>query len=170
VTESRDIQRSREIYNSAEPEYERHYFDENTGGFVLIHRDHQTTESDRFIARTLANIGRRVKLLSEQAPEGVRTPDADVDGEIYEFKELTEHSKSLRNRVQEGLGKARSQGAKVVVYHINRASYDIEQINRGIRQAFFWDTEQQIQAISLVFQTGEMQTLTREEWENGNRF
>lgn len=170
MTESRDIQRSREIYNSAEPEYERHYFDEDTGGFVLIHHDHQTTESDRFIARTLANIGRRVKLLSEQAPEVVRTPDADVDGEIYEFKELTEQSKSLRNRVQEGLSKARSQGAKVVVYHINRASYEIEQINRGIRQAFFWDREQQIQAISLVFQTGEMQTITREEWENGNRF
>jgi hypothetical protein len=170
VTESNDIQGSREIYNNAEPEYERHYFNEDRGGFVLIHRAHQTTESDRFLARTLANIGKHVKLLSEQAPEGVRTPDADVDSEIYEFKELTEQSKSLRNRVQEGLGKARSQGAKVVVYHINRASYDIEQINRGIRQAFFWDREQQIQAISLVFQTGEMRTVTREEWENGSRF
>jgi hypothetical protein len=49
-------------------------------------------------------------------------------------------------------------------------NFVIEQINRGIRQAFFWDREQQIQAISLVFQTGEMQTITREEWENGNRF
>jgi hypothetical protein len=27
-----------------------------------------------------------------------------------------------------------------------------------------------LQAISLVFKTGEMQTITREEWENGDRF
>lgn len=168
--ESGYIQQSQEIYNSAESGYERYYFDADTAGFVLIHQNHQTSESNRFIAQTLARQGRRVKLLSEQAPEGVKTPDAEVDGDIYEFKELTEQSQSLRNRVQEGISKARSQGATRVVYHINRESYNLEQINRGIRQAFFWDIEQQIQAIALVFRTGETQTITREEWENGRRF
>lgn len=168
--ESGYIQQSQEIYNSAEPEYERYYFDADTGGFVLIHQNHQTSESNRFIAQTLARQGRRVKLLSEQAPEGVKTPDAEVDGEIYEFKELTEQSQSLRNRVQEGISKARSQGATRVVYYINRESYNLEQINRGIRQAFFWDIEQQMQALALVFRTGEIKTITREEWQNGRRF
>lgn len=164
------IQQSRKIYNNTEPEYERYYFDEDTGGFVLIHQNHNTSESDKFIAQALALRGNRVKLLSERGAEGVRTPDADVNGEIYEFKELTEQSQSLRNRVQEGIGKGRSQGATVVVYYLNRATYDIEQINRGIRQAFFWDREQQIQKISLLLRNEEILTITREKWENGQRF
>lgn len=164
------IEESREIYQNAGQEYQRYYFDEDTGGFVLIHQEHNTIESDCFIAEILAKQGKRVSLLSEQASEGVKTPDAEIDGEVYEFKELTEQSQSLANRVQEGIGKARKQGVRGVIYHINRTNYDINQINRGLRQAFFWDKERQIQKISLLFPDGNLKTITREEWENGNNF
>lgn|GEM_PF-552947 len=170
MTNKKDIHHSQQLYAGAEPEYKRYYFDEETGGFVLIHLQHQTTDSDRFIARTLARLGKQVWLLSEHAAEGIKTPDAEVDGEIYEFKELTEQSRNIRNRIQEGIGKARNQGATTVIYHINRVDYEIEDINRGIRQAFFWDRQQQIQTIALIFQTGETQTIAREDWENGQRF
>lgn len=52
------------------------------------------------VAEVLAKMGKRVKMLSEQAAEGVRTPDAEIDGEICEFKELTEQTQNIRDRVQ----------------------------------------------------------------------
>ena len=61
------IQESQEIYNQALPEYERYYYDEDTGGFVLLHQAHNTNVSEMFVAEVFARRGRRVKLLSEQA-------------------------------------------------------------------------------------------------------
>jgi hypothetical protein len=83
------IETSRAIYENAEPEYQRYYFDEIAGGFVLIHQQHNLNDSESFVAEVLAKMGKRVRILSEQAAEGVRTPDAEIDGEICEFKELT---------------------------------------------------------------------------------
>ncbi len=115
-------------------------------------------------------MGKRVILLSERAAEGVKTPDADVDGEVCEFKELTEESKSLKNRVQEGISKSRKQGANVVVFHVNRKNYDVRKINDGITQALFWDTAQKIHKLVFVSNSARIQTITREEWNNGKHF
>ncbi|MBD0313350.1 MAG: hypothetical protein ICV86_10825, partial [Microcoleus sp. T3-bin5] len=62
------------------------------------------------------------------------------------------------------------QGATAVIIHINRESYEFWKINDGIRKAFYWDKEQLIQTIILVFNSEEVQQITREEWENGRRF
>ena len=164
------IETSRAIYENAEPEYQRYYFDEVAGGFVLIHQQHNLNNSEIFIAEVLAKIGKRVRLLSEQAAQGVRTPDAEIDGQICEFKELTKESNNLKNRVQEGFGKAKNQSANVVIFHVNIEIYDIREIDQGIRQAIYWDVQQLIQTVILVFNNQSVQKITREEWENGERF
>ncbi len=109
-------------------------------------------------------------MLSEQAAEGVRTPDAEIDGEICECKELTEQTQNIRCRVQEGISRAKKQGASAVVFHINRENYDVWKINAGIKQALFWDTEKQIQKIFFVVNSEQIQIITREEWNNGRSF
>lgn len=164
------IETSRAIYKNAEPEYRRYYFDEIAGGFVLIHPQHNLNDSEIFVAEVLAKMGKRVRFLSEQAAEGVRTPDAEIDGEICEFKELTKYTKNIRYRLQEGISRAKNQGATAVIIHINRDSYEFGKINDGIRKAFYWDERQLIQSIILVFNSEEVQQITREEWENGRRF
>jgi len=164
------IETSRAIYENAEPEYQRYYFDEIAGGFVLIHQQHNLNNSEIFVAEVLAKIGKRVRMLSEQAAEGVRTPDAEIDGEICEFKELTEQTQNIRDRVQEGISRAKKQGAVTVIFHVNRKSYEFWKVNDGIRKAFYWDDTQRIQSIILVFNSEESQEITREEWENGRRF
>lgn len=164
------IQQSKAIYENAEPEYQRSYFDEVTGGFVLIHQQHNLNDSESFVAEVLAKMGKKVKLLSEQAAEGVRTPDAEIDGEICEFKELTKESSNLKNRVQEGFGKAKNQSANAVIFHVNIEIYDIREIDEGIRQAIYWDVNNLMQTIILVFNNQSVQKITREEWENGKRF
>ncbi len=164
------IQQSKGIYENAEPEYRRSYFDEVAGGFVLIHQQHNLNDSESFVAEVLAKMGKRVTLLSEQAAEGVRTPDAEIDGEICEFKELTKESSNLKNRVQEGFGKAKNQSANAVIFHVNIEIYDIREIDEGIRQAIYWDVNNLMQTIILVFNNQSVQKITREEWENGKRF
>jgi hypothetical protein len=164
------IEIGRDIYENAEPEYQRSYFYEIAGGFVLIHQQHNLNNSEIFVAEVLAKIGMRVKMLSEQAAEGVRTPDAEIDGQICEFKELTKSTKNIRYRVQEGIRRAKNQGAAAVIIHVNREIYEFGKINDGIRKAFYWDETHLIQIIILVFNSEEVQKITREEWENGRRF
>jgi hypothetical protein len=164
------IEESRQIYENAEPEYRRSYFDEVAGGFVLIHQEHNLNNSESLVAEVLAKMGKRVILLSEQAAEGVRTPDAEIDGEICEFKELTEQTQNIRDRVQEGISRAKTQGAATVILHINRENYEVWKINAGIKQALFWDTKKQIQKLILVPNSEQIQIITREEWKNGRYF
>ena len=164
------IETSRAIYENAAPEYQRYYFDEIAGGFVLIHQQHNLNNSEIFIAEVLAKIGMRVKMLSEQAAEGMKTPDAEIDGQICEFKELTEQTQNIRDRVQEGISRAKKQGAATVIFHINRENYEVWKINAGIKQALFWDTEKQIQEIIFVVNSEQIQTITREDWQNGRPF
>lgn len=164
------IQQSKAIYENAELEYQRSYFDDVTGGFVLIHQEHNLNDSESFVAEVLAKIGKRVTLLSEQAAEGVRTPDAEIDGEICEFKELTESTRNIRYRVQEGISRAKNQGASIVIFHINRENYDVWKINAGIKQGLFWDTQNQIQQIFFVAKSKQIQIITREDWQNGRPF
>ncbi len=162
------IQESQEIYNRALPEYERHYYDEDTGGFVLIHQAHNTNVSEMFVAEIFARRGRRVKLLSEQAAPGVRTPDADINDEFWEFKELSPEAVSIKNTVQRGVAVAKKR-APNVAYHINTVA-NIGDINRGIARAMIWDTERLLQKIALVFNDGSVQVLTREDLDNGRDF
>ncbi len=162
------IQESQEIYNLAEPEYERYYLDVVTGGFVLLHQTHNTNASELFVAEVFARLGRRVKLLSEQALPGVRTPDAEINGEIWEFKELSPEATSISNAVQRGVAAGKKR-APNVAYHINTEA-DIAGINTGIARAMVWDTEKLLQRVALVFNDGRVQILNREELENGERF
>ena len=63
---------------------------------MLIHQQHNLNNSEIFLAEVLAKIGKRVRMLSEQAVEGAIIPDAEIDSQICEFKELTEQTQNIR--------------------------------------------------------------------------
>ena len=75
------IETSRAIYKNAEAPYQRYYFDDKYGGLVLIHQQHNLNNLESFVAEVLAKMRKRVRMLSEQAVEGVRTPDAEIDSQ-----------------------------------------------------------------------------------------
>lgn len=165
--ESDYIQLSWELYDSAESEYEKHYFHEQTGGFVLIHQSHNTTASEKFVAEVFARQGKQVKLLSERTEVGVKIPDAEVDGEFWEFKELR-NATNIRGAVQRDIREGRKQ-ARNIAYHINQ-EHDIIDINAGIESAIRFDDRRLLEKITLIFNSQESETLSREELENGERF
>ena len=161
------IQQSKEIYKTALVEYKRHYFERNTGGFVLIHKNHNTSLSEIFIAEVLARQGKRVKLISEQLATGGKVPDAEIDGQFWEFKELSTAT-NIRGATQRDIREGRKQ-ARNIAYHINQ-DYDINPINAGIESAIRFDEQRLLEKITLIFNNGQSETLTREDIENGERF
>jgi hypothetical protein len=162
-----NIEESRKVYNSVGEEYERYYFDEVTGGFVLIHQDHNTTNSEVFVTQVFAKLGKQVKLLSEQTGDVVKTPDAEIDGELWKFKEL-KNAINVRGATQRDIRNGRKQ-ARNIAYHINQ-DYNIDDINRGIESAIRFDPQQLVEKITLIFNDETLITLTREELDNGKRF
>ncbi|WP_439637798.1 phage minor head protein [Gloeomargarita lithophora] len=167
------IRRSEQIYRQAGDEYERVLFNPDNGGFVLVHQGHnrgESYESELFMAQVLGHQGRRVILLNETGMgAGVKTPDADIDGNIAEFKRLTEVSKRWDRRVQEGFFRAKSQGATWVVYYADKTFPEIAKINRGLESAFYLDDSRTITQITVIFRDGTLKTLTRKEWDNEQR-
>jgi hypothetical protein len=167
MVESNEVKPSCEVYNGAESEYQRYYFDIDSGGFVLIHREHSTTVSEIFVAEFLAKQGNQVKLLSERAELREKTADAEVDGELWEFKELR-NATNVRGAVQRDIRDGKKQ-ARNIAYHINQ-DYNILDINEGIRSAVRMDSRRLIGKITLIYNSCESETLTREELENGQNF
>ncbi len=167
------IRKSQQMYAQAGGEYERVLFNAENGGFVLVHQSHnrgESYESELFVAQVLANRGRRVTLLNETGMGvGVKTPDADIDGVIGEFKLLTQNLTNVPARVQASFTRARQQGAEWVVYHLDRDESDISLVNQGLRLGFFWDRRKTVKQILVVFRDGRIKELSREEWDNGQR-
>jgi hypothetical protein len=152
-----------------EPKYRQIYFDEETGGVVLIHEEHsrQDIQSEQFIAQAFAKQGKQVRLLQEIGlPEGVKTPDAEIEGVLWDFKRLTEDATSLANRVQAGIKQAIKQSAVNVGYHIDRSEYDLSEIERGIKRALDLDTAKQIDRVVLIFRDGSMDIYDRTRFES----
>lgn len=127
--ESSYLQESKRFYDNAQAEYNRYYYDSSTGGFILIHQDHNTNLSEIFLAEIFARQGKRVILLSERGDEGVKTPDANIDGEIWEFKELSPDAISIKNTIQRGVAVAKKR-APNLAYHINNENADLKDINK----------------------------------------
>ncbi|MDS3861076.1 hypothetical protein RIF25_09690 [Thermosynechococcaceae cyanobacterium BACA0444] len=167
------IAQNRIAYKAAGPEYERHYFDEQTGGYVLIHEGHNRSDdfaSELFISEVFAKQGQVVELVDESRKEQyVRRFDALVDGENWEFKVLTTKAKNVRGAFQQGLIKGRSQAPRIA-YYINRDAA-IRDLNFGLKQAIYIDREdQKIQRVALVFRDGSINQRSRGEIDAGQYF
>lgn len=166
------IAQNRIAYEAAGLEYEKHFFDEQTGGYVLIHQGHNRNESfasEVFVAETFAKEGRAVELVDERG-EG-KTFDAVVDGQDWEFKELKADTENILGAVQSGVRKGKYQ-SRQIAYHINR-SLNLEELgmlNRGIKNALRWDKDKQVKIVMLVGNQGYSMVLTREELDNGQVF
>lgn len=145
-------------FDQAEPKYKLRYFDQTTGSYVLLHRGRnrgESFESELFIAETFAKDGSIVILLDESDGREGKRPDAEIDGEIWDFKRLTPEAIAFANRVQADIREARNQGAVKAAYHIDRENYDLNEIKRGTARAFRYDVEKQLQLVVYLLPTGE---------------
>ncbi len=164
------IRESRAIYDSACSAYERQYFDWQSGGFVLTHNGHNRDDafsSELFVAKVFAQSGSRVKLLEESDAVPGKRPDADINGEIWDFKEIA-NAENIAGATQQQIRRGKKQADKVTLYVTQE--YDIADVNLGIASAIRIDIANLIQKIAFIDRAGRLQILNREELMNGKRF
>lgn len=171
---SRYIAESYRVYDQADPDYQRDYFDVQSGGFVLRHQGHNRSDANDFVARALASQGSHVVLENERAAtdsqgrqiQGRSTPDAAIDGRVFDFKQVTTRS---RNAIVNKMSEAKAQNAQPVIF-LDFDDPDLRSVNNSINGRLNNDRKGFFQRIILVFVTGVVRALSRQEWDDGRRF
>lgn len=96
----------------------RRYFNVKTGGFYVTHVDHNATAKRNFghtseAARRLADVGHRIVFQSEKGST-VKTGDADINGESWEFKSVSKATNILA-AIRDAAKLARKQSNRLVL-------------------------------------------------------
>jgi Contact-dependent growth inhibition CdiA C-terminal domain len=141
-------------------EYTKIFFDTETGGFVVAHREHGKKEltGNKIIALMLSKHGYRVVLLAAQP--NVISADATLDDEIWEFKTISE-TINMSNAVQKDISRAKRQAANILIFIAQ--AYLIKEITKGIYNAIKFDERRMVKKIGVLFQNGDLVMLTRKE-------
>lgn len=154
-------------------------FNTQSGGFVVCHTSHNTQYVHEFtMAEAFAKDGKKVKLLSESAPVGVKTPDAEIMGEgIFDFKNVNTTSPNgiktnIRDYVSNPSKRSKAEG---IVFNIkDNPSATPAYINQGIIDAIGTVANEINLAnkIGIVYPNGGTKIISIHEFKltNGARF
>lgn len=140
-------------------QYTKIFFDPETGGFVVAHKKHgqNELENNKIIAKILAEQGKRVTLLPV---DNIKSADADVDGETWEFKTIMTAT-NVRGAIQSAIRIGKDQSGNILCF-INQR-YILEEITRGINSAVINDKSERIEKVAILFEDGKIVDNTREE-------
>ena len=131
------------VYDEAD--WEKVYFDEQTKGFVVIHKGHGKGErvGNFAIAKRLANLGFMVELLPISAGKSV---DSCINEEFWEFKMTSGSMSSVQSRLREG----KFQCEKILL--VPSPTFQIGELLRGVISAVNVDKARQIQEVGLLIE------------------
>jgi Contact-dependent growth inhibition CdiA C-terminal domain len=155
------MQTNRSLFESYDENYyKKIFFDEDSNGFVVAHKEHGPYElkGNKTIALMLVKHGYRVVLLGNE-PE-VTSADATLNDEIWEFKTISEAT-NLRNRVQGDIKNGKRQAPNILIF-INQV-YVAREITKGIYNAIKFDVKKTAQRIGILFQDGSLIIIERAE-------
>jgi Contact-dependent growth inhibition CdiA C-terminal domain len=138
-----------------------------TGGCVFLHPSHFKDEiMDNLIyARTLADKGYTVYLLPYINEQGIKNPDALINGKIVDFK-CPKYSTKLNTAIQNAIKTASKQGVDIVTVFLDNPNLTNRDIKRALIASFQkgWNTS--IEEIWLIFSDFNLVQINREEVEN----
>jgi Contact-dependent growth inhibition CdiA C-terminal domain len=140
--------------------YTKIFFDTETGGFVVAHKEHGKNEiaGNKTIALLLVKIGYQVVLLGNQP--NVISADATLNGEVWEFKTIME-TVNMSGAVQKDIKRGKRQAANILIF-IDQL-YTANDITKGIYNAVKFDKKQDVAKIGILFQNGDLINMTRAE-------
>lgn len=123
-----------------DPNYYDVSFDEKSGGVSAVHKEHYFDknvgpfgipkgEYEKITVNTLRKRGHLIYLESENAPDGVKTPDGVLDGQIMEIKAIEGIGKWA---IKDKFHSATKQKAEcVVLYFPKKELFSFERIADG---------------------------------------
>ena len=143
-----------------ETQYTKIFFDAETCGFVVAHKEHGKKElkGNKTIALMLTKHGYRVELLATQ--QNVISADATLDDDIWEFKTISE-TINMSNAVQKDISRAKRQAANILIFIAQ--VYKTKEVTKGIYNAIKFDERRMVKKIGILFQNGNLVILTRKE-------
>jgi len=83
-----NIENNKQEFDSFDDNYEKIFFDTESGGYVVMHKLHGKAERTENIeiAKILCALGKKIVLLPISNQQFTKNPDALVNNEIFEFK------------------------------------------------------------------------------------
>jgi energy-coupling factor transporter ATP-binding protein EcfA2 len=141
-------------------QYTKIFFDAETGGFVVAHREHGKYElaGNKTIALLLVKHGYRVVLLENQ--HNVVSADVTIDDEAWEFKTVAK-TVSMSNAIQRHITRGKRQASNILVF-INQV-YKVLDVTKGIHNAVKFDEKKLVKRIGILFQDGHLIFMERTE-------
>lgn len=114
--------------------------------------DHEMTT-----AQTLAASGRQVMFRPLSHEEGVKNPDAEINGEIWEFK--APKGSSEKNTIYDQFKRARKQAERLVI-DLRRCGLDDELALKQIKNRF--TGQERIRHLIAIDHSGALHTMKKE--------
>ncbi len=161
------------------PFTKKEMFNMKTGGYVVTNTQHNNIYSHEFsMAEAFANDGKKVKLLSESASSGIKTPDAEIIGEgIWDFKNISRDAKTanLQKNIQDYVLGTRKQADNMSLNLLDNPNLTMDMVNNGVNDAINTAkaggiTSSLPDKVSVVYKNGTTKILTIQEIENGAKF
>ncbi|MCA6365305.1 MAG: hypothetical protein IM638_19895, partial [Bacteroidetes bacterium] len=120
------------------PHTGKEMFNVETGGYVVCHAQHNSQYLHEFtMAESFAKDGKRVLLLSENAPVGVATPDAEIIGVgVFDFKNINSTNPlNIERNIHDYVLNAKSQAENIAFNIANNPVVTIEMVNKAVKEA-----------------------------------
>ncbi|MDR0737827.1 MAG: hypothetical protein LBF39_02010 [Prevotellaceae bacterium] len=118
-------------------------FDENTGGMLAIHKDHNFDPTigkfgiprgdyEKNASEVLVKYGMSVVFHSEKQEYGVKTPDGLLNGGLFDIKGIEGNS---HRTIKDVISKSSKQGAKTtVLYFHDKNMFDMDFIRESYKK------------------------------------
>ena len=143
-----------------DPNYIDVCFDQETGGVSAVHRQHKFDKEkgpfgvtvgdyERITVNILRKRGHSITLESEVAPQGIKTPDGQIDGLVMDIKATNSIGKwSIKRKLHQ----AAKQGAEcIILYFHKKELFSQERIEEGwIRFQEDGDSQQYVDVIKRI--------------------
>lgn len=143
-------------FNSADYYVASH--DPVTGGYVVVHRQHGADELPQNLAVALELMRRGEQVVLLAVVPGARSPDATRNGELWEFKRLSQ-AHNIPRAIEKSLSQRRGQASRFVL-HIQQP-HSLAQLAHGLYKAYCNSQPSQLLAVALLFPDGRLATLER---------
>jgi hypothetical protein len=153
------------LYDSYDDNWQKLYFDEESQGFVVAHKEHGDYElpTNFAIAERLAkHFGERIELLPCSFDFKIKSVDATRNGELWEYKVSNGSYASVQNRLRSGA----TQCPRVLV--VLTPQFQTSQVLRGLISCVNLDSKMRIGEINLLTPENLIVQLTRDDIKKRN--
>ena len=150
---------NKRIYESYDEDWRRLYFNDDSQGFVVAHKQHGKGElpSNRAVAIRLAKyFGERIELLPNLSDKHVKVADANRNDVTWEWKMTNGSYTSVQKRLRVGS----HQCGRILL--ILPDCFENSDILRGIISAVNSDKSKRIVQIALFLSSNRLVNLSRE--------